>query len=147
MRIRPAGPGDLPAIRELLRDSGLPADDVGTEGQLFLVARDGERLRGCIGLEMAGEVGLLRSLVVAPEARGAGVGRALHDAAVGQARERGGVALYALTITIRDLAIRWGFEEVPRDEVPASIRAGAQFRSLCPATATCLRLRIGGGAP
>ena len=144
VEVLPATRDDLPAIRALLEASALPASDVdGAPGQELLVAREGGGLAGCIGLEVHGAAGLLRSFAVLPALRRRGIGAALHDAAVARARALGVRDLYVLTTTVRDRALRAGFEDVERDEVPEAIRAGAQFRSLCPASAACLRLRLG----
>jgi amino-acid N-acetyltransferase len=143
MNIGPASTGDLPAIRDLLRSCALSADDVNGEGtQRFLVAREGGDLAGCIGLEVHGEAGLLRSFAVAPAFRRRGVGAALHAAAVKVARELGIRELYILTTTVRERALRDGFEEVARESVPEVIREGSQFRGLCPASAACMRLGV-----
>lgn len=106
------------------------------------MAREEGRLAGCIGLEVHGDAGLLRSFAVAPPLRRHGIGAALHDAAVARARALGVRDLYVLTTTVRERALRTGFEEVAREEVPGAVREGSQFRSLCPATAACLRLRL-----
>lgn len=142
MEIGWASAGDLPEIRALLRACGLPDDDVGTPGQRFLVARSGAGPLGCIGLEVHGPDALLRSFAVAPAQRRRGVGAALHDRAVKEAAALGVRRLYLLTTTVRERALRHGFADVPRELVPASIREGAQFRSLCPATAACMVLRV-----
>lgn len=144
MEVRPATRDDLPAIRALLEDSALPASDVDGEGsQEFLVAREDGRLAGCIGLEVHGPAGLLRSFAVPSALRRRGIGAALHEAAVARARALGVRDLYVLTTTVKERALRTGFEEVAREEVPEALREGAQFRSLCPASAACLRLRLG----
>jgi amino-acid N-acetyltransferase len=143
MDIGPASAGELPAIRDLLRACALSPDDVDGEGtQRLLVARDGRELLGCIGLEVHGEAGLLRSFAVAPSHRRRGVGAALNEAAVGLARELGIRDLYILTTTVREQALRAGFEDVAREGVPAVIREGSQFRGQCPASAACMRLRV-----
>jgi len=143
MDIGPAAPGDLPAIRDLLRGCALSPDDVDGEGtQRLLVAREGKELLGCIGLEVHGEAGLLRSFAVAPSHRRRGVGAALNEAAVGLARELGIRDLYILTTTVREQALRAGFEDAAREGVPAVIREGSQFRGQCPASAACMRLRV-----
>jgi len=143
MDIGPASVADFPAIRDLLRACALSADDVdGMGAQRFLVAREGGTLLGCIGLEVHGEAGLLRSFAVAPSHRRRGVGAALNEAAVGLARGLGVRDLYILTTTVRERALRDGFEDVAREVVPAAIREGGQFRGQCPASAACMRLRV-----
>lgn len=75
--------------------------------------------------------------------RGLGLGAALHARAVEEARALGVRRLFLLTGTVQERAARSGFEAFPREDLPASIRDGAQVRSLCPATAACMQLRIG----
>ena len=58
---------------------------------------------------------------------------AVRDRAVEVARGLGVRRLFLLTSTVRERASRSGFEDVPREELPASIRDSAQVRSLCPA--------------
>jgi amino-acid N-acetyltransferase len=137
-----ASAGDLPEIRQLLRACGLEDGDVAIPGQRLLVARSGAELVGCIGLEVHGPDALLRSFAVAPSRRRRGLGAALHDRAVGEARALGVRRLYLLTTTVQARAAQAGFEDVPRDLVPDAIREGTQFRSLCPASAACMTLRI-----
>jgi len=140
--VAPATPADLPAVRELLLACDLRIEDVGGEGQHFLLAREGGNLLGCIGLEIHGEAGLLRSFAVAPAARRRGIGAVLNDAALGLARSLSVRDLFILTTTVRERALRDGFVDVPREEVPEAIRAGPQFRGLCSATAACMRRRL-----
>jgi amino-acid N-acetyltransferase len=142
MDIRQAAAGELPEIRALLRACDLRDGDVGEAGQHFLVARSGPEMAGCIGLEIHGQDALLRSFAVSPAWRGQGLGAALHARAVEEARAIGIRRLFLLTTTVRERAVRAGFTDLPREEVPVSIRDGAQFRSLCPATAACMQLRI-----
>jgi amino-acid N-acetyltransferase len=141
--VAPATPVDLPAVRELLLACDLRVEDVGGEGQHFLLAREGGNLLGCIGLEIHGEAGLLRSFAVAPAARRRGIGAVLNEAALRLARSLSVRDLYLLTTTVRERALRDGFVDVPREEVPETIRAGPQFQGLCPAAAACMRRRIG----
>jgi amino-acid N-acetyltransferase len=142
MDIGPAAAGDMPAIRALLLTCELRAEDVGDPDQKFLIAREGGTLAGCIGLEVHGEAGLLRSFAVAPAFRGRGVGATLQDAAVALARGFGIRDLYILTTTVRGRALRDGFEDVERGSVPEAIREGTQFKGQCPATAACMRMRV-----
>ena len=143
MEVAPASPAEIPLVRELVESCGLSAEDVDGKGaQRFLLARDDGEAVGCVGLEVHGESGLLRSFAVAPSHRRRGVGAALHEAAVAMARAAGVRELYLLTTTVRERALRGGFEDVARDSVPEAIRQGSQFQGSCPATAACMRLRV-----
>lgn len=97
--IRAATPADLPAIRALLAVLGLPHEDVGPPHQRLLVAPGAAALAGCGGLELHGDAALLRSLVVAPERHGTGVGRALHAALLEEATRLRLAQLWLLTTT------------------------------------------------
>ena len=135
-------PADLPRLESLLQSQGLPADDCRQQLEHFVAVYDGERLIAAGGLEPAGDCGLLRSLVVAPERRGRGLGRCLTDFLLQRARERNLEAVYLLTETAGGYFPRHGFEPVERSEVPAAIAATRQFASLCPDSAICLRYRL-----
>lgn len=138
---RPATAADLPAVADLLTACGLPAQDLTVDvlaGFELAFAADG-RLIGQIGLEAFGDIGLLRSLAVAPELRSHGIGEQLVTRREAEARRAGLTAIYLLTTTAADYFRRRAYEDVPRETVPAVIAAHAQFRSLCPSSARCLR--------
>ena len=97
VNIRLATARDLPRAIVLLRRTELPTADLEAR-QLALVAESEAGVLGVIGLEVFDDVGLLRSLVVSPRARGEGVGRALVDALESLARERGIAELWLLTV-------------------------------------------------
>jgi arsenate reductase len=135
-------PDDDVQLRTFLETVGLPADDVETGRQEYLLAREGQRIVGCVGLEVMGPDALARSLAVAQDRRGLGLGRRLLDAAIQRAVTRGIETLYALTTTAEAYAAARGFERIPRSEVPEAIACLAQFQALCPATAACMRLTL-----
>lgn len=141
---RSSTPADDPALRALLASAGLPAEDVATgPRQRYVLAFEGDRLVGSIGVELAGADGLLRSLAVAPDHRGRGIAGALHERILEVARAQGVTTVYLLTTTAEAFAARRGFEPVSRGAVPGGIAALAQVRALCPATAACMRRAIG----
>jgi len=140
--IRPSTPADDPTVRAFLETAGLPATDVETGGQEYLLAEEDGRLAGTIGLERVGRDALIRSLAVAPERRGHGLAARLDEAAVELARIRGVKTLYLLTTTAEAYAARQGYERISRTEVPPGILALAQFKALCPASAVCMRRRL-----
>ncbi len=140
--LRRATPADDSRLRAFLEAAGLPAADVASGAQEYLLLEDGDALVGTIGLEPIGPDALVRSLAVAPDRRGRGLGRRLDEAAAARARARGVATLYLLTTTAEAFAARRGYERIPRSEVPAAVLALPQFRVLCPATAVCMRRRL-----
>lgn len=136
--ISPAQAPDLPAILDLLSSHGLPEAEVERHIGTALVARSGERIIGCAVVEPYGNAGLLRSVAVAPSQRGLGVGIRLTEAAVALARDLGIRALYLLTETAEGFFPRFGFRQVPRDQVAAAVRKSIEFTKACPASALAM---------
>jgi protein-tyrosine-phosphatase/N-acetylglutamate synthase-like GNAT family acetyltransferase len=142
VRLAVGSSADLEAVRALLGRMHLPADDVGRPNQAFITARAGEELVGCVGLERYGTDTLLRSLAVAPRMQGAGLGKRLYQQALVEARRSGARALYLLTTTAAPFFGKAGFETIDRAAAPAAVASSEEFRSLCPASAACMRLRL-----
>ena len=144
--IRPATPADLPAVERLLAESGLPLDGVREALPTFVVAQAGGEIVGVAGVECCVEHGLLRSVAVRPEWRSQGLGRALVTRVISDAEARGMDALFLLTTSAERYFPSFGFTEVARDGVPEDIRATAEFRGACPASATVMRRDRAGAA-
>jgi amino-acid N-acetyltransferase len=148
--IRPAREEDWPAIRRLLTEAGLPADDLdaGALGT-FLVADDPAApppgVAGVIGLQAFGRTGLLRSLVVAADRRGNGLGSELVAALEAQARHAGVTDLWLLTTDAEVFFWKLDYRIVERAAAPESIRGTAEFASLCPSTAHLMHKSLGVG--
>ena len=70
--------------------------------------------------------------------QGNGLGRALYFNVRERARSRGVGALYLLTTTAADYFERLGFIRESRESAPVALRASAEFRGACPASATLL---------
>ena len=138
-RVESAVPADLSSIRALLDEARLPHTDiVDGSGARFWILRAGGRTIGAVGLETYGSSGLLRSLVVAPEARGSGLGGRLVDALEDAARSSGVRRLVLLTQTAETFFSHRGYAVIDRADAPAELRDSTEFRSLCPASATCM---------
>jgi amino-acid N-acetyltransferase len=134
--VTPASEVDLTAIRALLSAEQLPTADLDSSLlSTFTVLRDGHAINGAVGLELFGEVALLRSLVVRPSQRGKGLGLALVQAAEAKARAGGARAIYLLTTTAQQFFSDRGYRAIPRDSTPISIQRTTQFAGLCPSTA------------
>jgi amino-acid N-acetyltransferase len=129
---------DLGPIHTLLASASLPYEDVTEELlQDFLVVRS-ESLIGVVGFERYQDVALLRSLAVAKEFGGRGLGQKLVAAAEKRAAEKQVKSLFLLTTTADRFFERLGYRRVPRDEAPPTIRNSNQFASLCPASAVLM---------
>jgi amino-acid N-acetyltransferase len=142
--LRRADARDADAIVALVSDAGLPLDGVAEGIAEFFVAERDSRLVGCCGLEDHFDDALLRSVAVADEVRGRGVGARLVALALATANERGRRSVTLLTTTAADYFTRFGFRSVDRDEVPERVRASDEFRSVCPSTAVAMMRRFEG---
>ena len=130
---------DPVAVRNLLTAAGLPTADLAAAPLAdFWGCHEGMALIGVIGLEVYGAVALLRSLAVAPDWQGRGVGAALLAHAERAARQRGIAALYLLTTTAEAFFARRGYVRLPREAAPPALRHTIEFAALCPASAACL---------
>ena len=79
------------------------------------------------------------ALAVAVSVRGQGVGTRLVRRAERAAAAAGLAELVLLTETAEDFFAQLGYLVVARREMPAGIRASAEFRAPCPASAVCMR--------
>ena len=78
--LRHATVADYPAIVALLTASNLPTADIESARPLFIVAVVDSRIVGAGALQLFGASALLRSMAVAQESRGSGVGASLYSA-------------------------------------------------------------------
>lgn len=139
VNVRASVSAEWAAIRNLLVGAGLPVEDLaGPSRARFLVAEDGGDIAGVIAIEAYQTAGLLRSLVVAPAHRGRGIGSALVGALERQARTEGMELLVLLTQTATRFFHQLGYCEIERAVIPGDLGRSAEFRSLCPASATCM---------
>jgi len=137
-----AGPRVEAAVT-LLGSAGLPTEDLARLSlEHFFFAGPAEAPTGLVGLEMLGDVALLRSLVVAKPLRGSGAGSALLDHAERHARTRGVKVLYLLTTTAERFFAQRGYVHAPRDSAPAAIRATREFSALCPSSSAFMSRQL-----
>ncbi len=133
---------DLPAALELLRRADLPEDGVVEQFGNFFVVRDDARLVGLGGLEVCGQDGLLRSVVVDPQYRSEGVGARLVGFGLGLARKMGLLGVYLLTTTARAYFLKHGFADCPRELAPEGIRNSWEFKTGCSSKAALMKLPL-----
>jgi amino-acid N-acetyltransferase len=137
--LRRAGHADHGAVATLLRDLDLPTAGVAEWLDRFWVAEHESRVVGVAGMERYGDGGLLRSVAVAHGWRGSGIGRALVDRVLEEGRAAGVREVYLLTTSAEHYFPRLGFACVGQENVPAAVRASAEFTGACPASAVVMR--------
>lgn len=143
VELRPARSGDLEEVRALAARCELPVDGVADQfPDAYVVAKRGDVLVGAAGLEVHGNAGVLRSVVVAPRERGTGLGVALTADRVVAARAQRLDAVYLLTTTAADFYDRFGFRPFSRADVPEAVATCPELASVRPSTAACRRLAL-----
>jgi amino-acid N-acetyltransferase len=131
-------------VKRLLSESGLPIEDL-TEQHMphFFGCASGGELMGVVGLELYGELALLRSLAVAADQRGSGLGSRLVEHAENHSREQGVKSLYLLTATAESFFLRRGYARLPREEAPESIKNTKEFGGICPLSSAFMVKHLG----
>jgi phosphoglycolate phosphatase-like HAD superfamily hydrolase/N-acetylglutamate synthase-like GNAT family acetyltransferase len=136
-RLRPAHVTDRAAVEALLTATELPLAGLSDQfPSAYVVAASADGLVGLAGLEQHGRQGLLRSVAVVPALRRTGLGSALVDERLAEARKRGLSQVSLLTTTAGPWFSRRGFAERPRELASIELRASIEFASACPSTAS-----------
>ena len=136
--IRPASARDLPSICALLHSAELPTSDLATSRSQFLIVLEGRQIVAAGALERFGASALLRSVVVVPELRGSGLGRLLVRELERLAQAAGIGRLILLTLTAKNFFEHQHYEAINRADAPTELQQSEEFRTLCPASATCM---------
>jgi amino-acid N-acetyltransferase len=129
---------DAASIRALLESAGLPTDDLLTSNPLFVVACDNDRVIATGALQRFGTSALLRSVVVAPDLRGSGLGRTIVQDLERLAQSSRIEQVFLLTQTAQRFFEHRGYRVTDRQSVPHDVQGSAELRSLCPASAVCM---------
>lgn len=137
-----AKPDDLDAIVTLLGDLNLPPDGIANHLATALVARHDDNLVGCAAVELYGAAGLLRSVAVRLDFRSLGLGEQLVRSCLDMARSEGVQNVYLLTETAAGYFPRFGFQEVPRQDVDPAVRQSVEFTTACPDDAQAMVLQL-----
>jgi len=142
MRIERATVDDEPAIKALLVEAGLPVDGAAAAFAQGVVARDAGRIVGAAAIERYGGAGLLRSVVVAANRRGSGVGHEVVSAAEDLARAQGIGELYLLTETAATWFSGLGYAPVDRVVAANAVGESIEFTTVCRDTGVALHRRL-----
>lgn len=130
---------DLSRVETLLEANSLPHEDIRDgPADFYGIVEDGEVI-AVGGLEAAGSVGLLRSVVVEESHRDRGLGTQMCGAVEDTARDEGVRSLYLLTTAAAAFFRERGYAELERSEAPPAIRETTEFADACPSTAVFMR--------
>lgn len=127
----------------LLQDAGLPTEDLTpSHVEHFLYSGPSSQPTGLVGLEIFGDVALLRSLVVRPERRGFGEGQRLVEHAELEAWTKGVRSIYLLTTTAEPFFSKIGYARISRENAPATIKSTREFAGICPASSAFMTKQL-----
>jgi len=138
-KIEPAQSDDVESVLGLLEQNRLPIAGLQQHLATTLIVRRNGLLVGSAALEVYSDGALLRSVAVAPELQGQGLGGELTDAAIRLAESLDVPAIYLLTTTAERYFPKFGFERIARTDVPAKVQTSIEFTSACPSSATVMR--------
>lgn len=141
IRYTPAAKSDERTIQLLLGENSLPNEDISKHVDHFILAKDSEKIVGCIGLEVYGEIGFVRSLAVKTAFRDQGIAGALYQECEKHAKSIGIRDLYLLTVTAETFFAKRGWKRTDRGDAPEVICRTEEFKGLCPESAICMRKR------
>jgi len=156
VKIRPAKVTDVPAICDLInpyaergRMLHRSLESVYDALREFLVAENDGRVVACGAMDIFwADLAEIKSLAVAPDLRGRGIGQRMVEAAIADAKRLGILRLFTLTYE-RKFFEKLGFEVVDRDTLPEKVWReciACPKADHCDEIAMVLRLDSGGGA-
>lgn len=130
MIVRKATATDVPAIKELLERGQLNHEGVEQFLDGFVVVEEvsGNRIVATAGLEIWGEYGLLRSLVLSKEANNSHVILELVRILLMQAKEKEARCVYLYAGNTIDFFRALGFHTVTVDDVPSELKQSPYFQ-------------------
>jgi amino-acid N-acetyltransferase len=133
---------DLADVEALVAAAGLTLDGLAAclAGGTAVICREHDGcLLGAAATERYEDVAFLRSVAVHAPVRGHGLGRALVDRALDDARAAGAREAWLLTETAEPFFAGLGWTHADRADAPAAVAASVEFASACPTTAIAMR--------
>lgn len=135
---------NAPDLKAALEAADLPADDLGEAGRTFFRYDVDGKPVGYGGYERYGDAALLRSIVVLPELRGQGLGKAIAENVASRAFNDGARHAYLLTTSAASFFESLGYALIERSSAPQEILNTKQAATLCPSTAAMLSRQLNG---
>jgi amino-acid N-acetyltransferase len=138
--LRRADHADLEPLLAFLKANKLVLEGINFEH--FWVQLEDGVVTASGGLEVYGEVALLRSVAVA--VRGQGLGRELVQQLLEYAKSLGVNEVVLLTKTAESFFAKIGFVVSSREAVSEAVKTSVEFRGACPDSAVVMRLGLTG---
>ena len=130
-RIKPAETVQVEEIQNLLKNSGLPFEDINKHLKDFLCLMNNEEIIAVGGMEIYDDVALLRSLAVVEGKRNQGLGQLVYSALIEHAKSKNIKQIYLLTETAEKFFLKNGFTKVERNIIPDKIKNTHEYKVLC----------------
>ncbi len=133
---------DLPDVEALVAAAGLTLlglEKCVADGTAVVCREHDGCLLGAAATERYGDAALLRSVAVLGPVRGQGLGRALVERALADARAAGAREAWLLTETAEPFFAGLGWTAADRARAPTSVAASVEFTTACPTTAITMR--------
>lgn len=141
-QVNKASEEDLGSIARLLKEYDLPTQDIGVSDIEFYILKEGENLVACIGLEIIGETGLLRSLAIEKESAHQGIGTQLVKFILDESSAKQLKSIFLLTETAAPFFTKLGFKTIERNSAPEAMQRSTEFSELCAETAVCMKIDL-----
>jgi amino-acid N-acetyltransferase len=132
-------PEEFDSTFNLLSETKLDSTDLNQANVRLFTMTGNDQLVGVGGLEIIGNVALLRSVAVSPQHQKKGIGAQLVSLIEKTAKDSGLAALYLLTNTAADFFKANGYQVIHRDNFAEPLKKTAQFSGLCPVSAVCMK--------
>ena len=139
MDFKPIDSKDIPKAIDLLKYWKLPYADLQDSNVSLYSVYDKLRFLGIGGLEVYGQIALLRSLAVLPEITNQGIGRIICAHLEEEAKRIGISELYLLTTTTESFFNQHSYQKIVREAMPDVIKNTSEFSELCPDSAVCMK--------
>jgi len=126
---------DLEWVISILNENDLCVDDIPSENILLKLVRSENDPIAIYGFELFGHEGILRSIAVAEEYKGTGIGTQIMRQVKIDVKELELRNLFLLTTTAKKFFEKFGFSIIERETAPVVLQQSYEFLNFCPDTA------------
>jgi len=140
--LKTAHPDQTAGLIDFLQKSGLPNSDLPADLSGFTLAMEGAQIVGSAGMELMGNIGLLRSVAVDESYRNQKLGQQLFEAALEHAQSRQVQKVFLITDSAGAYFEKKGFFKIDRMDTPEVIAQTMQFSMLCPSSAIVMKMDL-----